>query len=248
MTQAPRLINSVAHLSNVTAFVGLVERVRNRAYGLPGLGVFYGFSGFGKSTAATYSANHFRAYNVAVKSTWTAKKLCLAILTDLGIHPAKTVADMVDQVAEHLARNDRTMIIDEADHLVARRLIEVVRDIYESSGAAIILVGEERLPQNLQQWERVHGRVLDWVAAQPASAADVAQLVELHSPDVPFDAEFQAAILTACNGSTRRVCINLETMRMVALENGWNRLTVARWGKRAFFNGAAPAPRRMVNP
>ena len=248
MTQAPRLINSVAHLSNVTAFVGLVERVRNRAYGLPGLGVFYGFSGFGKSTAATYSANHFRAYNVAVKSTWTAKKLCLAILTDLGIHPAKTVADMVDQVAEHLARNDRTMIIDEADHLVARRLIEVVRDIYESSGAAIILVGEERLPQNLQQWERVHGRVLDWVAAQPASAADVAKLVELHSPDVPFDAEFQAAILTACNGSTRRVCINLETMRMVALENGWNRLTVARWGKRAFFNGAAPAPRRMVNP
>lgn len=248
MTQAPRLINSVAHLSNVTAFVGLVERVRNRAYGLPGLGVFYGFSGFGKSTAATYSANHFRAYNVAVKSTWTAKKLCLAILTDLGIHPAKTVADMVDQVAEHLARNDRPLIIDEADHLVARRLIEVVRDIYESSGAAIILVGEERLPQNLQQWERVHGRVLDWVAAQPASAADVAKLVELHSPDVPFDADFQAAILTACNGSTRRVCINLETMRMVALENGWDRLTVARWGKRAFFNGAAPAPRRMVNP
>lgn len=248
MTQAPRLINSVAHLSNVTAFVGLVERVRKRAYGLPGLGVFYGFSGFGKSTAATYSANHFRAYNVAVKSTWTAKKLCLAILTDLGIHPAKTVADMVDQVAEHLARKDRPLIIDEADHLVARRLIEVVRDIYESSGAAIILVGEERLPQNLQQWERVHGRVLDWVAAQPASAADVAKLVDLHSPDVPFDADFQAAILTACNGSTRRVCINLETMRMVALENGWDRLSVARWAKRAFFNGAAPAPRRMVNP
>jgi len=248
MTQAPRLINSVAHLSNMTAFVGLVERVRNRAYGLPGLGVFYGFSGFGKSTAATYSANHFRAYNVAVKSTWTAKKLCLAILTDLGIHPAKTVADMVDQVAEHLARNDRPLIIDEADHLVARRLIEVVRDIYESSGAAIILVGEERLPQNLQQWERVHGRVLDWVAAQPASPADVAKLVELHSPDVPFDTDFQAAILTACNGSTRRVCINLETMRMVALENGWDRLSLARWGKRAFFTGAAPAPRRVVNP
>ncbi|MFN8992881.1 MAG: AAA family ATPase, partial [Pseudomonadota bacterium] len=167
---------------------------------------------------------------------------------DLGIHPAKTVADMVDQVAEHLASNELPLIIDEADNLVSRRLIEVVRDIYESSGAAIILVGEERLPQNLQQWERVHGRVLDWVAAQPASAADVAKLVDLHSPDVPFDADFQAAILTACNGSTRRVCINLETMRMVALENGWDRLSVARWGKRAFFNGAAPAPRRMVNP
>lgn len=246
MTQATTRINSVAHIANVSAFVGLVERVRNRSYGLPGFGVFYGFSGYGKSTAATYTSNQFRAYHVQVKSTWTAKHLCQAILTDLGIHPGKNVAHMCDQIAEHLARNDRPLIIDEADHLVNRKLIEVVRDIYESSEATIILVGEERLPQNLQQWERVHNRVLDWVAAQPASMADFAKLVQLHSPDIPVDAPLQEAILNACNGTHRRICINLVHMHMVALENGWDSLTLERWGKRSFFNGAAPAPRRMV--
>ena len=35
--------------------------------------------------------------------------------------------------------------------------------------AAIVLIGEELLPQKLQAWERFHGRILDWVAAEPGS-------------------------------------------------------------------------------
>ena len=51
-------------------------------------------------------------------------------------------------------------MIDEADYLVSRHMIEVIRDIYESSRATIILIGEEMLPQSLTRWERVHNRML----------------------------------------------------------------------------------------
>jgi DNA transposition AAA+ family ATPase len=246
VTHENNLYNSVAPLANVSAFVGLVERVKNRAFGLPGLGVFYGFSGYGKSTAATYAANHYRAYCVQVKSVWTPKKLCQAILIDLGIKPMNTIGDMVEQVSGHLAKFDRPLIIDEADHLVRKNMIEVVRDIYESSGAPVILVGEELLPQNLQRWERVHGRVLDWVAAQPGTAADVGHLAPIYCPGVTIDDAMKDMILRASGGSIRRICVNLERVKEQARTRGTSFVTGADWGKRDLFTGTAPSPRRAV--
>jgi DNA transposition AAA+ family ATPase len=95
------------------------------------------------------------------------------VLGEMSLRPKATVGDMVDQIAQHLAILDVPLIIDEADHLVARRMIEIVRDIYEGSQAPVILIGEELLPQKLREWERVHGRMLDWVAAQAADLADL---------------------------------------------------------------------------
>ncbi|WP_236549860.1 ATP-binding protein, partial [Profundibacterium mesophilum] len=81
--------------------------------------------------------------------------------------PKGTVSEMVEAISAELAMSDAPLLIDEADMLVKRKMIEIVRDIYEGSGAPVILIGEELLPQKLQQWERIHGRMLDWVAAQP---------------------------------------------------------------------------------
>ena len=88
------LFNSVAPLRNVGALVELIDRVQKRGHGLPGMATFYGPSGYGKTTAAIYAANKYRAYQVQVKSAWTAKKLCTAILQDQGLQPARTIADM----------------------------------------------------------------------------------------------------------------------------------------------------------
>lgn len=57
---------------------------------------------------------------------------------------------MMDQIGEELSLSQRPLIIDEADFLVQKRMIEVVRDIYESSQATIILIGEEAMPVKLQ--------------------------------------------------------------------------------------------------
>ena len=223
----------------------MVDRVQNRAFGLPGLGVFYGFSGYGKSIAATYGANHFHAYCVQVKSVWTPKKLCQAILLDLGQKPRSSLADMVEQVSEHLARYDRPLIIDDAHDLVKKGMIEVVKDIHESSGAPIILVGEEMLPQNLQASERVHGRVLEWVAALPGTVSDVRLLAPIYCPGVALDSEMADLILAASAGSIRRICVNLSTVHQAALREGRDSISGEGWSAASFHTGIAPAPRQL---
>lgn len=245
MSDKPGLYNSVAPLENVSLLVSLIDRVQNRGHGLPGLAVFHGDSGFGKSTAAIYAANKFQAYTIQIKSVWTAKKLCQAALMEFGVKPARVLADMVDQVSAHLAQTGRPLIIDEADHLTQKNMIEVVRDIYESSDAAIILIGEEQLPQKLTQWERVHGRVYDWVGAQRGKLKDVALLASIYCPGVELAADLQAELFRASDGSVRRICVNLSKVADQAAEQGLKRIGADKF-RGTFFTGQAPLPRRRV--
>lgn len=246
MAEDAGLYNSVAPLRNVAALVALIDRVQRRASGLPGLATFYGPSGFGKTTAGVYAANRFQAYQVQVKSVWTGRKFCEAILTDLAIRPHRTIADMVDQISEELARTGRPLLIDEADHLVARNMIEIVRDIYESSGATVILIGEELLPQKLQKWERVHGRMLDWVGAEPGCIGDVGHLSPIYCRGIELSPDLQDYLLKVSQRSIRRICINLERVREFAETRGLDKVDLSDWGKADFFTGEAPAPRRKL--
>lgn len=245
MTEQQTLYNNVAPLRNVSALVELIDRVHKRGHGLPGMATFYGPSGYGKTTASVYAANRFSAAMVQVKSAWTAKKLCAAILSDLGLPAARTIADMIDDISDQLGKSGQVLIIDEADHLVARNMIEIVRDIYESAGSPVILIGEELLPQKLSKWERVHGRMLDWVAAQPADIADVGHLARIYCPGVEIEPDLRADLLKESNASIRRISVNLDRVREFALTKGLSKVSSKDWGKTGFFTGHAPAPRRI---
>lgn len=243
MTNHLAPVNSIAPLRNVSLLSSLVDRVQNRSPGLPGLATFHGFSGYGKSFAAIYSANKHRAYHVQVRSVWTRKKLCAAILQEMGVQPAGTIPDMVDAIGQQLSLSRRPLIIDEADFLVGRSMIEVVRDIYESSQAAIVLIGEENLPGSLRKWERVHGRMLDWVAAEPASITDAEHLARLYCGGIEVEPDLLKALYSASAGSVRRICVNLDRVRERAALDGLKQIGGATFGTE-FFTGKNPTPRR----
>ena len=248
MTHDQPSVNTIAPLANVSAMVELIKRVQNRRPGLPGMATFHGFSGYGKTFAAVYAANKARAYHVQVKHVWTSKKLCQSVLQDMGIAPAKTTSDMMDQIGEQLSLSQRPLIIDEADFLVAKGMIEVVRDIYESSQAAIILIGEEGLPKKLQRWERVHGRMLDWVAALPPSMEDTKHLARIYAPGVAIADDLMTGLHAASGGSVRRIVVSLDRIREFAQTNGFapgTACTLAQFGQ-SFFTGASPAARKAA--
>jgi DNA transposition AAA+ family ATPase len=245
MTDTGRQFNSVAPLRNVVAMVQLMERVMSRAPTLPGMAVFYGPSGYGKSTAATYAANTFDAYTIQAESTWTKSSLCENILLELGLEPRGRIDQMARAIYEEIAATGRPLIIDEADHIVARGLIELVRDIYEKSEATIILIGEEKLPRKLTRWERVHGRILNWVAAEPAAMADVSLLADIYCEGVTLDETLKELLLEASHHSMRRVSTNLADVRLFAQANGLTRVSRKDWGDRPFHDGQAPRPRGL---
>lgn len=238
------LYESVAPLRNVAALMTLVDRVQNRAFGLPGMATFYGPSGFGKSTAAVYANNAFGACHVEVQPLWRSKQLLAGIAFELGLRPARTAAEAYEQVVRELSIHQRPLLIDEADRLIRDDMVEVVRGLYEASAVPVILIGEEELPTKLMKWERVHGRMLDWIAAQPAELADVTQLAPIYAAGVEIADDLKARLLDESGGSIRRVSTNLSRVKEVALTLGLAKVGLAQWGARPFFRGDAPPPRR----
>ena len=238
--------NSIKPLRNVSALWRLIEQLKHRKYGLPGLGTFYGFSGYGKTCAACHAVVASNDIHVRMGSTWTQAKLCKAILIELGVAPRRTISDMVDQIAEELARTGRALLIDEADFLVKRNMVEIVRDVHDQSDGVIVLIGEEKLPQALQRWERVHGRILQWVAAEPGDIGDLRLLASLHTPEIELEEVLLARILRDTRGSIRRMCNSLDAVSEFASTKALDIVTSEDWGERSFFTGEAPAPRRSA--
>lgn len=234
---------SIAQIANLGMCDIAIERAVSRSANLPGLVCFYGPSGWGKSMAANYVANTRRARYVQAKSVWTKKHFLKAVLFEMGIKPAATIREMADQVAEELAASGRPLVIDEMDHLVDRNAVELVRDLYESSQAPILMIGEEGLPNKLKRWERMHGRVLAWVPAQPVTLEDAHKLRPLYCPNVDVAEDLLDKLVSLSHGSVRRVCVNLERIQEEAMVQGLDSIDLAAWGKRELYTGEAPKRR-----
>lgn len=235
-------INGIAGITNVALCNQALSRAISRSNSLPGLVVFHGRSGLGKTFAATYAANQHHAYYIQCKSTWTRKAFLQAILKDMGIAPAKNLAEMTDQICEELMASGLPLIIDEADYLADKNLIMMAMDIYEGSQAAIMLIGEERLPAKLSRYEKIHNRILNWVAAQECSLTDVEQLAMIYARNVEIEPQLLTNLHNATKGTTRRICVSLDNIRNWAADNGTGSVTVATYNE-PFFTQQAPKGR-----
>jgi len=235
-----------APLKNVTLTAKAVERALNRSANLPGIVALCGPSGWGKSMAASYCANKFEGVYVECRSYFTKKAFVLAILKEMGIRPSRTLAEMMEQVAEQLDLSQRPLIIDEMDHLVDRNAIEIVRDLHEMSRTTMLLVGEERFPHKLKaRSERFYNRVLVWALAQPCSREDARSLAEFYCPGIDIDVDLLDRVREIARGAVRTVCVDLDGIRNHCQEEGLKKINLAAWGKRELYSGEAP-PRRPV--
>ena len=211
-----------ALLTNVTLFTELMNRLLNTPDHLTPLGVFYGFSGFGKTISATFAANRHGALYLEVGASWTVKKFCQMALKELGVVPAKTVTDMVEQLIETLAIETRPLIIDEFDHIarMGEKSVNIIREILDKAQIPVILIGEEYLPSSLKRWERFDNRVRSWVAAQPASVNDAKRLAKMYAPELTIADPVMEDMATQANGIVRRICHGIETVREAASLKG----------------------------
>jgi DNA transposition AAA+ family ATPase len=244
MTEKGTLYNTVAPLANVARLGALIDRTMNRAHGLPGMGCFYGPAGYGKTTGGIYCTNTLNVCHVEAVPLGGVKKLLEMIVTELGLKPKRLVTDLFDQAAQELAVSGRPLLIDEADQILTTRMIETVRHLHDKSGAPVILMGEEMLPHHLQRWERVHGRMLAWVEAEPATLEDVGHLAKIYAPRVEITPDLREAVLTASKASMRYISTNLAAIAEFAAVRALSRVTRADWAASAFHTGEPPTLRR----
>jgi DNA transposition AAA+ family ATPase len=235
---------TVAPLKNVAACLALVETLKRRPAHLDGVGVFSGFSGYGKSVAGQYAWNKTGAVFLEVFDYWRGKKFCQALLMELGLQkPRGTIGDMMDEIIARMGDDpDRPLIIDEADKLVDKGLIELVRDIHKATRCPVLLIGEERLPAMLEQVERMHNRVLDWVLAEPCDLADTRALARCLYPQLAIADALLDRIRAETRGTARRIATTLHEVAAFARNAGQQSLDDATYGGR-IFTGVAPKRR-----
>lgn len=205
---------------------------------LPRLGLFYGFSGYGKSVSAAFAAAKTDAVYVEARSVWTQRTLLENIAKAVGITKiGRSGPIILDQVTEQLAADPRPLIIDEMDYLVKKQSVEIIRDIHDTTKIAILMIGEESLPAKLKEWERFDNRILVATAAQPASEDDALKLRDHYCLRVAIADDLALMFQDKCRGVTRRIIVNLQNAQRVALQEGHEALDLASWGNRPIMNG-----------
>lgn len=202
-----RPTGGIAAIATLDMVAATLERLSNRRLGVPGIGVLYGPSGWGKTFSTNTLANESRAYYVQMLSAWRSKDLLEKILAEMGVvHGKGTVSKLLDMVTQQLSASRRTLILDEFDHAAkSDRLVELTRDIYEGSQGSLLLVGEELLPRKLEAWERFHSRVSTWAPAQRVSLDDAIKLAPIYCPGIALHDDALALLVNQSKGSVRRV-------------------------------------------
>jgi hypothetical protein len=250
MTMKDKIVNAggdTAPIKNVAACLNLVRSLQNRHPLQPNLGVFAGFSGYGKSIAALYAQNKTGAAYVEVSDTWTRAKLLKSILSELGQYqPRGTLSDMEDEIIGILTRDPkRPLVIDEADKLIDKRMIELVRMIAKKSNVPVLLIGEELFPKKLEGVDRFRDLVLVMDYAQPCDLDDTRTLSRTFYPGIAIMDDLLDAAREKAGGRVRRIGNSLHAIASFASVRGLESVSLAQY-EGLFSEGKLPSRREAA--
>ncbi len=164
---------------------------------------------------------------------------------ELGVNrPRGTIAQQMVRITEILSEDpSRPLIIDEADRLIDKKMIELVRDLHQDTSIPILLVGEELLPQKLKSIERMYNRVLVWELAQPCDVQDTEMMVKKWVPGISLTDDLIAEIIAKTHGNARRIAATLHQANGFATNNNLAELSLENYSG-GYFTGDAPSRRR----
>lgn len=229
-----------AQLTNMRLCLATLLECMEAPDGSPRMGLLYGPSGYGKSYAAAHATAHVDAAYIVAKSIWTQRSLLEAIAREIGIAGmARTGPKLLDQIIDQLLVEPQPLIVDETDHIVVKKSVEIIRDIHDNARVPILMIGEEKLPAKLKEWERFDNRILRATPAQPSNLSDALLLRDFYCQRVAVADDLVEAIVAATGGITRRIAINLQAAQAAALQGGTDAIDLAGWKRlgRAFTTG-----------
>lgn len=243
---APSSDVGTAPLANMGLCLQTMLDLTEAAETSPRIGLFFGFSGYGKTTAAAFTAARFDHLYIQALPNWTGKGFLATMAVELGItRPAREASAMLEQIFSALRRQPRGIIIDEFDYLLKDRFIELVRSIHDNTPAPILLIGEEKLPGELKNWERFDNRILVATPAQPCTDDDTLILRDNYCRQVAVADDLALFFAERCRRITRRIATNLIAAERAAMTTGVERIDRAWWADRPVLTGDIPLRRSL---
>lgn len=250
MTQTDGEIKrTTAPLRNTGLMVEMVERLVNRPPSVPGVGIFHGFSGMGKTVSATLAVNMYKGVFLQITPDFTRKFFYQKLLHALGKPGARgSIPELAEQAGIALGgMEDPVLFFDDAQYLFVKRYREreqsffnfqdVIRTLHDVGGATIVLIGEEDLPGIVERSEPIHNRVSVWQEALFADLNDARHMAGLLCPSIRIGDELLGEILNKSGRLLPRIISNLYQAAEMARGKGVDAIDLAMWGEQPFFTG-----------
>jgi len=237
-------------VKNVSQLQVAGDALIHRSIGMPGIGLIWGPTGTGKTTAAAWYVNQVNGVYVRAMRLWSPRSMLGALASELDIDVRrKNNGEMVDAIVMRLAETGRPLFIDEADYVVeSRRLTDTLRDIHDMSTAPIILIGMHGIEKRIRGNEQFSGRIAQWVGFGGADMADARMLAnglcevpveddlleQMHIKATPKKLHGHAS----AGAEIRRLVVGLGQIEQYAIQAGLASIGASDWPKgRSFFLG-----------
>jgi DNA transposition AAA+ family ATPase len=233
--------SKIVPVSNVARLSAASEALLNRDPGMPGMGLIYGNTGLGKTTAVTWLITRNNGVYVRALASSTPSSILRTIARELDIEPRGSNVETVEAIVQRLAETGRPLFVDEADYLVdQKRLVETLRDIHDLATVPVVLIGMEGIQRRIKSRLQLTGRIAQWVEFHPATLGDL-QLLAQQLVDVAIAPELLRQLHESSNGSMRLAVVGLGHIEALAKAKGLERVGLDDWTKgKAFFFGEAP--------
>lgn len=224
---------AIANVKNIRLLYAAGQALLHRDPGVPGIGLLWGLTGAGKTTAAAWYANQVNALYVRACATWTPASMLGAFMRELDAEPMQRCSDMLEHIVQLLALENRPVFVDEADYLMKKNLAETLRDVHDLSEAPLILIGMADFRRKVVHREQLAGRIAQWVEFRPADLDDARTLVDAVC-EVDVGDELLERLHKATGGSMRDMTVGLSRIESVAKRMNQKKVTARDWGDRDF--------------
>jgi hypothetical protein len=139
-------------------------------------GVVHGQAGLGKTTAVDNWYGNNKSHYIRFAKVWSPTDFLFALARELKVvDPIRRRGALFSEVVDKLLADPVPLFVDEIDKMGAE-FLEILRDLADMTGAAVVLVGEESLVRKVQMNRRVWSRVYQQLAFGPIAVDDVARL------------------------------------------------------------------------
>lgn len=237
-------------VKNVSRLQEAGDALIQRERGLPGMGLIWGPTGYGKTTAATWFINQCHGVYIRAMRLWSPKVMLTNIARELDLDTkGRNNGEMVEAIIQRLVDTGRPLFIDEADYIVeSKRLTDTLRDIHDLSTVPVILIGMHGIEKRIRGNEQFTGRIAQWVSFEGIDRTDTRMLAD-GLTDVQIADDLLAMLHQAASpkrGTTgaevRRLVVGLGRIEQYARSRGLDSIKAADWPNGSdFFIGSAPS-------
>ena len=222
---------------NVQRLHSALEELKGRNCAMPGLGLLFGRTGAGKTTALFSAIGIFDALFVRADAVTSLSSLLDSICFELTIDSLRTNPQKLGAIREALRERPRPLFVDEADYLTKDgRMLEVLRDIHDTTGIPVILIGMEAVERKLTRHPQFARRISQRIEFNPCDLADTA-LVAKELCEVAVADDLLKKMHSRAKGSIGHIVVALSLFEEMARDNGWAGICAEQWGSRPMFLG-----------